>query len=383
MMRPFRSCVRFVVTCAALGWADFSRAQTLQTDNILERFPVAKNGDGLLLPVTIDGKKHLFVLDTGASSTVVDRALLSSTPRRRETIEDAAGKDVVVESFDTPQGSIGKFGLKESVKEVFAHDFSMLRKISDHEIRGFVGLDFLKNHVVHINIDRGEVVFLKKADPQSLGEAIPIDYNEARLPQIRIDVPGLGKSRFVIDTGLCGMGCGGTDEIRGRMMIEEGHFRTVGTSLFESISGIHRQPIIQGAEIKLGSFKVRNPQFDVGGANLLGLGFISRFNITFDFPNKRVYLQKSVNFERPDKRDRSGLHLLRDEKKAVRVHSVEKESPAQAAGIAAGDLIQMIGALDAKTSLFELRMALSEPEKTLSLVILRDGKLIRKSLALK
>jgi hypothetical protein len=46
----------------------------------------------------------------------------------------------------------------------------------------------------------------------------------------------------------------------------------------------------------------------------------------------KMYLQKGQAFDKPDEIDMSGLHLWRFEGRSV-VHSVDKSSPAEAAGI--------------------------------------------------
>jgi hypothetical protein len=43
----------------------------------------------------------------------------------------------------------------------------------------------------------------------------------------------------------------------------------------------------------------------------LGLSFLSRHIVTFDFPNGRVYFEKGKEYKKVDETDMSGLHLLR------------------------------------------------------------------------
>src|SRR5260370_42500102 len=93
----------------------------------------------------------------------------------------------------------------------------------------------------------------------------------------------------------------------------------------------------------------------------MGLGFLSRVIVTIDFPAQKLYLRKGKQFERPDRPDASGLHILRKGEAAV-VHSVDPESPGASAGLRAGDVLLQAGALRAReAALFYPRAAVLEP----------------------
>jgi S1-C subfamily serine protease len=96
-----------------------------------------------------------------------------------------------------------------------------------------------------------------------------------------------------------------------------------------------------------------------GDTDLLGLGFWSRHIVTFDFPNRVIYLRQGARFKEPDRYDLSGLHLLRINGATV-VHSVDDGSPAANAGIRAKDVIVKINhQTTAKQRLFAIRRLLS------------------------
>ena len=108
---------------------------------------------------------------------------------------------------------------------------------------------------------------------------------------------------------------------------------------------------------------------------------MSRFIVTIDFPAQKLYLRKGKQFERPDRPDASGLHILRKGEAAV-VHSVDPESPGASAGIRAGDVLLQAGTLRAgEATLFQLRAALREPG-TVPCVIRRDKTDLRVTLTI-
>ena len=68
-----------------IAWAVAVRADEPGSDVpnnlILERFPISKRGDALVVPVRIEEKDHLFLLDTGSNMTVFDPSLPLGEPR--------------------------------------------------------------------------------------------------------------------------------------------------------------------------------------------------------------------------------------------------------------------------------------------------------------
>jgi predicted metalloprotease with PDZ domain len=78
-----------------------------------------------------------------------------------------------------------------------------------------------------------------------------------------------------------------------------------------------------------------------GVPSTLGVAFLRRHRVTFDFPNQVLYLAPSSHFEEEEAADMSGLHLLRLNGKTI-VHSVDAGSPAEAAALQAGDVIESI-----------------------------------------
>jgi len=108
----------------------------------------------------------------------------------------------------------------------------------------------------------------------------------------------------------------------------------------------------------IGPFDYDGVIFGEGELNHLGMGFLARHIVTFDFPNSRLYLKKGEKFRNADEVDMSGLHLLRVSEKTI-VYSVDEDSPAYKAGIRAEDEILKIGNTDTwECDMWELRRML-------------------------
>ncbi|MCK5611887.1 PDZ domain-containing protein, partial [Candidatus Pacearchaeota archaeon] len=79
-----------------------------------------------------------------------------------------------------------------------------------------------------------------------------------------------------------------------------------------------------------------------GSESRLGLSFLSRHIVTFDFPNSKIYFREGNKFNKTDETDMSGLHLRRISNKTI-IYSVDESSPAHKAGIKANDVVLKIG----------------------------------------
>jgi hypothetical protein len=80
-----------------------------------------------------------------------------------------------------------------------------------------------------------------------------------------------------------------------------------------------------------------------GEAGAVGTQALKHFNVTFDYPHRMIYFEKNAHYDEPDVFDRSGL-ALRIEPEGLVVMSVLSGSPAEQAGISAGDLIIAVDA---------------------------------------
>ncbi len=110
-----------------------------------------------------------------------------------------------------------------------------------------------------------------------------------------------------------------------------------------------------------------------GAADELGLEYLSRFVVTFDFPNDRLYLEKGAGFRRIQQSGLSGLEFVRLDGTTT-VEEVAEGSIADTAGIKVGDeLCQVNGENAGERSLFELRKLLACSADHLRLTLKRGA----------
>ena len=344
--------------------------------NILAEFKIAKSGGPILLPVTFIDKEHLFVLDTGSSHTVYDKTLRHELGKVKK-VEKALtlGSPIKVEIFDAPDTFLGPLNLKDS-NEVFCLDLKMLSLIEGRKICGIIGMNFLKRYVIQIDYDQEKISFLQPAEEQDAdwGIELPLKYDKMHWPHITSEILDNINVNFVIDTGSNSTGALRSDIFE--KIISENIPKT-SESLFATASGVIRKRECRIDSISVGSFEYEGLIFSEANWSHLGLLFLSRHKVTFDFPNSRIYLKKGKDFKKRNESDMSGLHLLRMANQTV-VYSVDENSPAQKAGIGPKDIILKINEKDAgEYDMWDLRQVLMSEDKRNITMTIKQGENVK------
>jgi hypothetical protein len=106
----------------------------------------------------------------------------------------------------------------------------------------------------------------------------------------------------------------------------------------------------------------------------LGSGILSRFNVTFDYAEKRMVLVPARRLSEPFEWDMSGLQAEPDDHGAVRVRRVLPGSPADQVGIVQDDVLTRLdGVAVTGATFYELRDRLRRDGATVPVVISRNG----------
>ncbi len=210
-----------------------------------------------------------------------------------------------------------------------------------------------------------------------------LSWGPGHVAVIEADMAGSGPEKFRLDTARGGFGSGELRTALLEALVAKGKFKVAGEANATGVKGslVNRVGKLDG--FTLGRHTHRGLYFGESERNLLGLGYLSRFVVTFDFPGGRMYLAKGRHCDRPDALDMSGLHLLRIDGKVV-VHSVDKGSPAAVSGIYPGDVILDIRDQQPPSlPLRSLRLALSEEGAEVNLTVLRGRERLPIGLRLK
>jgi hypothetical protein len=328
------------------------------SEGVLEEFRVASDGDALLVPVCFGGEEHLFLLDTGAEATVCDESLRDKLEKAKKT--GCGGL------------SLGKLPLG-SLLSVQTMDLAKIRKVSGHEIMGILGMDALGRFVLQVDLDAEKVRFLRTADADC-GVAVRLVSEPQQAPCVVGRVAGASDEHFILDTGMVGYGSGALKTELFESLASSNKLHLLKMSFDESGAGQSAQQNGRMECLCLEEFKHGDLIFARQKENLLGLNYLSRYVVTFDFPSRTVYLKKAKRFNAVDVQDRSGIHILRTGERPV-VDSVDPGSPAALAGIRSGDELLQVSDRDAgRQTLFSIRKLLSQPGDEIQLSIRRGAQ---------
>jgi hypothetical protein len=380
---------RIVVAIAALSVPAQSDAQVPES-TIIEQFDIPDDGALMLLPVFTCGKHHLFVVDTGSSGVIYDTSLKHLLGSARETsLMRTTTRPIEVEWFDAPAAMLGRLdlcspGRSGQVRPVGCVDLSLFRFVVGEDIRGVLGRSFLSKHVVRLDFDQGKILFLTSAgdDP---GDAIPIVFDKER-PYMLAELAGIGKTMLGIDTGIVGSsGCLHpvcTRTLKAKDLFTDlGAARSIGAGGVETSEHICRLPWLQ-----IGKFRHNDLIFceNAGGTpSAIGLSYLSRYVVTFDFRNHLIYLKPSRHFSRPEKDISAhssswGIWLTRDGGD-VNIATVTEGSAAKAAGIKPSDVVLAVDGRDvSRMRLFAIHHLFPTDKSEFPIKVRRGGREITK-----
>jgi hypothetical protein len=263
------------------------------------RLPARIVEGGIVVRVEIAGRGVDLLLDSGASSIVLDRGIASTLGLHieGEHTETVAG-DVKTGQAKIPEMRIGNLTLHDVAVETmpFSYDVN-----SSTKALGLLGFDFLDAAAVTIDYAKGTVELTAPSAfvPETGATEIPARF-ERGVPELSVAMGPTKGDRFILDTGAQ----------RQSIVLFE-HFVHLNESAIpneartgsapiasEMIGGtVHNVPIVI-RNVVLGDWRVpevhgvlaRSPAAFGYDDGLLGSDFLDLFKITLDEPHKKLYL---------------------------------------------------------------------------------------------
>ncbi len=330
--------------------------------------------DCILIPVRFGAKDYHFLLDTGSACSIFDVTLRSNLGPRIDAVRMATpdGHQIGMDLYNPPDARVSSLPLSKD--PVACYDFALVREASGSEVYGVAGLDFFKDRIVTIDFGVGRIDVLPaetKRDP-TWGECLSIGVSKNKSMRILAQLGERVQEPFIVDTGNTNTG-DLSDETLGRLA-EFHDARITGTDECMTLSGSSSRQAARVSRLSLGSFHNENLRFTSAQENSIGLGYLSRYRVTIDVRNERLYLAKGKHFADHDRGNTCGLHVLFKAGKPV-VEFVDAKSTAGAAGIRPMDVIVKLSAQPvSKLKASQLRRLLSAEGKPVRLTIERDGK---------
>jgi hypothetical protein len=238
-------------------------------------------------------------------------------------------------------------------------------------------MDVLRGYVIQIDFDEGVLRFLASL-PTTPGEAIrmtPLD-GEAGAPTVPGLVAGMPAQKFVVATSRAGNSLDIRSEILAQLEEKE-KLTAVSKEKAVTRSGNVLFQTGRLESFQVGKFRHEGLLVNSGEKNGIGVSYLSRYLVTFDFPHSKLYLKKGAHFDDLDAR----LNLWdvgverNDNKLAIR--EVHDYSQAARMGLRAGDIVETLNGIDVRRfSNWQVRRLFGREGRALTAAIRRGtGKL--------
>jgi len=355
------------------------------TDRLVDEFSIAVNGDLLLLPVAVDGDIHYFALDTGSSTLVFDSSLRPKLGRflRSVNATTPSGRRPVKCYECAAELRLGSLRLN-SANGVVCADLQV--HTQGHTLAGLIGMDCLTDKIIEIDFDNGKLRFLKSAGVER-GHPVPLIWHQGRKtrdgPFAVVTVGRHGKGELLIDTGCTGPESGMLSGAVFKTLADHGQIALVGDARSQEDVDEGQSDYVRGRvkQVSLTDIRHTDLVFRVTDTSALGLGFLSRHIVVFDFPNSVMFVRPGKRADSPDIYDLSGMSVRRKGRITL-VYSVVQGSAAENAGIKRDDEIRSIDSTPVdRISIYDLRRLLcSAGLRTLTLM--RDNREMKAQLRL-
>ena len=334
-------------------WVGDARSTTLHFDLI---------DDHIVLPVRINDSEPLnFVLDSGAAATVI----LESRGTRTLPLEMAGEVPVsgvgngpdprafFVKDADLSIGSVRLEGLSAVYLPLSSVPF--FENLDEVYFDGVIGAPFFERFAIAIDYDRQLISFSESGDVAgrphrgSQGwQELPLQV-ESGLPylvtQIGIGPDQSAEVKLLVDTGYRGP-VSLTPDTHSEIAAPLEYFSSVS----QGLSGDVQSRVTMSEYLKVGDFQleglpvsysISGGESDDGSNGLLGNEALSRFNLVFDYPNKRLFVKPNERFAEPISADRSGL-LIRPHAQGAVVKSIASDSAGARLELRVADIIASI-----------------------------------------
>ena len=249
-------------------------------------------GDPLVLGLRLSSPKEeteiTFLVDTGSTVTILDKSferLLGSRLRKERLNRTFSGRSIEqARVYAAPRLYLGNVQLLTG-PTVLTCDLAASGNNSRQE--AILGMDCLKHYCVQMDFAARKLRFQESSDlkRENLGRSFSMDCATG-VPVVSFKLLGERNLRFMLDSGFYQYADGTLpgEIIRPALQNHLAKDMGQGFSLFETLEiGAESYKAVSFVEL----------QVDDGGgvAGFLGLSFMARHVVTFDFPKGLLYLQ--------------------------------------------------------------------------------------------
>jgi hypothetical protein len=317
------------------------------------RFDFIENN--IYVPVVIQGKERLWVLDCGASVTVIDSSYAASLGHAFQGPMKAQSATGVVDLYfvTVPSFSLPGITFKEqTVMTMNIHD--MFHSLLGLDVAGVLGYDFLSRFVTKIDYANEKLSFYdpREFEYQDSGVALDVPLNDRRMFNIPVTVDNKYSGKWQLDIGANGVDFhypyAKAHDLLERAGVDVMFFGAAGPgtarrSRFESMAV--GKYVVFDMVIGVPQETGRGVFAETPLVGNIGNTFLRHFVLYLDYYNQQVIFEKGDDFGREFPEGKSGLGLQYSHDHALEVSYVADNTPARDGGFEKGDIIVAINSI--------------------------------------
>ena len=350
-----RHLILSAATLVTLGLV-FARDARGSDDSVLQAFKFDRSTIFVTLPVTLGGKEHLFLVDTGSSHTVYSTALRGELGKSLGTAQAVTATGPMSFSvFEAPAAMVGNLPLHTRSEMVACFDLKSQGMGLNRPLAGVIGMKFLHKHRLEIDFDNGTISFLRRVSPVQSRHfrRTPIKFNDVLIPRVEAELSGVS-TMMKIDTGYEGTGHIG--DVLGRQLYNARKLNVAGMEILSGAAGREAIHLFRCDRVNVADFAHSGLIFSArirdeppkSNRSKFGVGYLNRFHLIFDFPDNQLYLRPSRIHELKDKSDSGGMLLQGVDGHATVTHVLEGTT-ASGLGIKPGDRLLRVDSRSTST----------------------------------
>lgn len=341
-------------------------------------------GNHIYLPVVVDCKERLWILDTGASITVLSRKFAEELGLQTEGNIKGKGAGGTIDVQFTTLPSFRLQGIKFDPQTAAVIDLEDLNRILGEDIAGILGYDFLSRFVTRVDYANELISFY---DPETFtysGDGRELDVHmKGSVFMVQAALDGEHTGTWLFDIGASTCSLDDTYAFRHGFASRKGV-----VALGRGAGNTFKTTRLKCKSFELAGFKVDDPTVtyspdfadtlgstdEIGG---LGTSLFRNFIVYLDYLNERVILEPGQDFNRQFPENRSGLQFTLGESGDFEVMFVAPDTPGEQAGIAVGDKVVSVNGIKAEhlANLNTLRELMMEtPGTEYTFLVNRNGE---------